>query len=256
MRNIMRSIRVASGTGDISRFAAGFVVTIGLLLVSSASVLSGGDNDCDDDDGTTCCTAAPVPCSPCAPKTPKGSSGCLKSFIAEGTAGTYWYDVWKSSTNCFGGVIDMVPHDSNPPECSSGSCAPGDLIPYFVLGATKRNRVQRVYCKKHAAPEQLPNPDYVTFSRNGFAKVQHMGDDYCFQLMTIITEYPEEPPRVRHFAVEVDETTGPSVRYRKAEWTKPEDETNFVHEIDVYFGPHEGTIVQYRATTFNAVTWR
>lgn len=247
MRELTRSLLNASRSDRFTRLTASMLVSLGLLLVLSANGLTDDDNDCDDDNGRTrCCHPTIVECKTVSTCT------CPKEKHGQFPAGTYWYDMWKTSS-CLGGVIEGIPHSANVNECPLGdACDPNDCIVWRFIGTMQPN-----YCRKDErfVEDSGDRDQHLDVNERGFAWLIHQGEKYCFKLVELSTTYPHELTRTRLIGVQVDPDHCKDVLpdNKPAKWTDPNRTTEYVHEIDVEF-PINGDPNQHVDYTFTVTT--
>mgnify|MGYP007059391924 FL=1 len=157
-------------------------------LVADDALPSGGQKKpCASDDTSTQGAQGKEAALP-----PRGI-GCVKECT--GLVGTdYWHDVWRSSTNCFGGTVDGVPHDKCLDSCPPNPC---QLISYRVF-----RQGELMKKKEDFKPNPKADPG---LSHQTIAFVKIRDRDRYFKVFRIHTERPGDArdPRSRYIGAEV-----------------------------------------------------
>lgn len=255
MRELMRSMLEASPSDRVSRLTLNCLVIIGLLLVLSASGLSGDDNDCDDDDSDSKCCGAAKRAVCCPSQTgPLVDYVCPKEYFGE-VAGIHWYDAWTKPTTCTGRVV-YVGHTEDVTHlglgCSGGTCP--SQFPWFVATRRKQPRFCTI-SEDVTLPPPTPRVHHSK-RRNGYAVVTDPHRrTYYFKIFTIHSRYPgptPHPDRVRHIGVEVNKNDEPRIPgpLRRAGTWHTIDNSRGNHVITVTTGSGD---VDYVVTTKDVV---
>jgi len=238
---------------------AGATVTIAmgiLLLLFSASAGLRGD-DFDDDD---CCpvTSGPPVVSAVgalsAVNVETVRMGCPETYLGN-ISGVHWYDVWKTFPQCWGHIIEGVPHNEYIEVCEGDTCDEG--IQYEKVGVVETGGLQPDYGKYD---DKLLEKDKVTPMPNqpyedGYAQVD-TPEVHEFRLLTLQTT--TRPYKTRRIGVEVPVGTAASQGQTpmKATWSAEKIDSKVQHFIDVkfnYVSPTEYEEYTYRVTTVNEV---